>query len=82
VRSDPQLQQLYSELFPLEIKDWLRAIETRATPFVPGTEAARSVALIEACYKQRRLLELPWVRPDGHRPEILTSNQKTKNFIN
>ncbi len=65
VRSDPQLQQLFSELFPLQIKDWLRAIETRTTPFVPGTEAARSVALIEACYKQRRLLELPWVRPDG-----------------
>ena len=69
VRSDPQLQQLYSELFPLQIKDWLRAIETRATPFVPGTVAARSVALIEACYKQRRLLELPWVRPNGRKTQ-------------
>jgi hypothetical protein len=29
-------------------------------PEVPGSEARRSLALIEACYRQRRPLRLPW----------------------
>ena len=63
-------QQSRQERFALQIKDWLRAIETRETPLVSGVEAARSVALIEACYERRQLLELPWVRPEKLRQEI------------
>jgi predicted dehydrogenase len=53
------------ELFVLQIKDWLRAIETGVPPHGSGLEAARSIALIEACYRRRKLLELPWVTPNG-----------------
>lgn len=65
VSCDRQSEQLLLSLFDLQIEDWLRAIERGGTPFVTGTEAARSVALIESCYQQRRLLELPWVGAAG-----------------
>lgn len=62
-------QQSFQNLFVLQIKDWLRAIKTGKMPLVAGVEGARSIALIEACYKQRRPLELPWVRPEGVQPD-------------
>ena len=57
-------RQSFEELFVLQLKDWLQAIETGQVPLVSGMEAARSIALIEACYEQHRLLKLPWVRPE------------------
>lgn len=63
VSSDRELRQMFLSLFDMQIEDWLCAIETGEKPLVTGVEAARSVALIEACYKERRLLELPWVSP-------------------
>ena len=53
-------EQRFRELFPLQLQDWLDAIATGCPPRVGGAEAARSVALIERCYAQRRALELPW----------------------
>ena len=59
------------DLFRLQIEDWLRAIESGRSPLVPPEEGARSVALIEACYRERRLLELPWIRPaDAQLPRV------------
>jgi predicted dehydrogenase len=55
--------QDFNDLFVVQIEDWLRAIREKQVPFVPGDEAKRSVALIEACYKQRQTLDLPWMRP-------------------
>lgn len=55
--------QRYRELFVLQIEDWVRAIRRGTAPTVTGTEATRSVALIEACYGQRQPLHLPWERP-------------------
>lgn len=56
--------QEFEDLFVLQAKAWLQAIETgQTTLVVSGAEAARSIALIEACYERRQLLELPWVRP-------------------
>jgi hypothetical protein len=31
---------------------------------IAATDGIRSIALIEACYQQRRTWELPWLRPD------------------
>jgi predicted dehydrogenase len=76
VSSDPLLQQLFSDLYELQIKDWLRAIETGQPSLVPGIEAARSIGLIDACYKHRQLWEFPWVLPDGHK---LKTDQPAEN---
>lgn len=61
-------KQSFQELFVLQIKDWLQAIKSGKIPLVPGVEAARSIAFINACYEKRQLLELPWVRPDRLHP--------------
>lgn len=53
----------FLDVMAASFNDWVDAIRTRRTPAVSGPEAKRSVALIEACYRQRQPLELPWVAP-------------------
>jgi predicted dehydrogenase len=55
------IEQVFVDLFPIQIHDWVEAIRTGRLPTVPGTEGRRSVALIEACYSKRQGLELPWI---------------------
>ena len=49
-----------ADLFAWQIADFVRAIDTRTTPAVTGAEARRSVALIEACYRERQPLVFPF----------------------
>lgn len=51
-----------------EHDDFLSAVRSRRPPMVDVREALRSLALVESCYGQRRLWELPWVAPAGDRP--------------
>jgi len=60
--------QGFTDLFPLQIDDWIEAIRAGRPPTVPGVEGRRSVALIEACYATRKPLELPWMSPDNGGP--------------
>ena len=53
--------QRVADLIAAEHKDFLEAIKTGRPVTVPGAEGKRSVALIEACYAERRPLKLPWV---------------------
>ena len=67
VRSFPQqsVADCYRDLFILQLKDWCNAIQQEGRlPFISCVEAARSVTLIDDCYKNRRTLEQPWVRPE------------------
>ncbi len=50
------------DLFTAQLEDWVEAIQNGGQPLVPGEEARKSVELIEACYQNRKLLELPWQR--------------------
>lgn len=50
----------FTGAFVRQIDDFAAAIREGREPFVPGREGRRTVELIEACYKQRKLLELPW----------------------
>jgi predicted dehydrogenase len=50
----------FTDVFVRQIDDFARAIRLRREPLIPGVEGRRSLALIEACYAQRQLLELPW----------------------
>ena len=50
----------FTDVFVRQIDDFARAIRLRREPFIPGAEGRRSLALIEDCYAQRQLLELPW----------------------
>lgn len=55
------VEQPFTSLFEPQIQDWLEAIRGEHPPAAPGTEAIRTVQLMEACYAQRQRLEFPWV---------------------
>ena len=57
----PQSGQV--ELFVAEYDDFLEAIRRGRRPAVSGLDGSRSVTLIEACYRQRQPLFLPWDMP-------------------
>lgn len=57
----PLPNQWFSDVIAAEHEDFLEAIRTGRPPTVPGIEARRSIALIEACYAERRPLKPPWV---------------------
>ncbi|NNM74082.1 NAD-dependent epimerase/dehydratase family protein [Enterovirga aerilata] len=56
-------QQLFPALFDAEIRDFRASIETGAAQGVPGREGLAAVALVEAAYRIRTPLALPWAEP-------------------
>lgn len=54
-------KQGFFELFPLQLSDFVHSIQCGRPPRACGEEAARSVALIEACYQKREPLSLSWM---------------------
>lgn len=50
----------YYDCFAAQLRNVVAAIRGDETLCVPGTEARKSVALIEKCYRNRTLLEMPW----------------------
>jgi predicted dehydrogenase len=53
--------QNYTQSFMEQIRNVCRAIRGQEPLRVPGTEALPSMALIEQCYAQRRLMQMPWL---------------------
>ena len=51
----------YMDCFAAQLRNVVAAIYGAETLCVPGTEARKSVALIEKCYSNRKLLEMPWL---------------------
>jgi predicted dehydrogenase len=56
-------EQKVADLVAAEHMDFIEAIRTGRPPAVSGAEARRSLALVEACYAERHLWDLPWVEP-------------------
>lgn len=63
-RADGSLVQV----FVRQLEDFVRAVRTGQPPFVPGTEGARAVALVEACRARWTRLEQPWSRLPAGEP--------------
>lgn len=68
MRGDKLPKQVFKQLFQDQIRDWLSAIRTGASPRVSGEDGTREISLVEACYENRKLWELPWVRPEAGWP--------------
>lgn len=51
--------QSVDDLMTAQLEDWVEAIQTKRELYVTGEEARKSVALIEACYKNRKPFEMP-----------------------
>jgi predicted dehydrogenase len=49
-----------SDLFAWQMADFARAVQTHSSPAVPGSEARRSVAILESCYRRRQRLVFPF----------------------
>lgn len=50
------------DLFVAQFDEWLKAIRGEPSEYVSGEEGRRSIALIETCYAQRRMVLQPWQR--------------------
>jgi predicted dehydrogenase len=61
-----------ADLFRREFEDFVAAIENGHDPVVTGREGRKSVALMEACYARREMLEYPWEAPArSHAPHAV-----------
>jgi len=61
---EPNKDQGYLELFTAEIADFIAAMRNNRRPEVDGQSARSAIRLIEACYRHRQSLQLPWMRQD------------------
>ncbi len=53
----------FQEAFLVQVKDLIFALRTGSTPMVSAEEGIRSLRLIEHCYQNRTLMEMPWLGP-------------------
>jgi predicted dehydrogenase len=60
--AEPAESDHYLPMITASLHDWLDAIRHGREPLVSGAEGRRSVALIEACYRDRQPLVYPWLR--------------------
>lgn len=51
----------FQQAFLAQLRDVIAAVQTGANPTVPAEEGIRSLRLIEQCYRDRRLMEMPWL---------------------
>ena len=51
----------FMDCFVAQLRNVVSAICRREPLRVPGTEARKTVALIERCYRDRKLLNMPWL---------------------
>lgn len=54
----------FQQAFLAQLQDLILAIRTGGKPTVPGEEGIRSLRLIEQCYRERRMMEMPWLTPE------------------
>ena len=52
-----------ADIFRAQLAEWSESILQARAPFVPGSEAIKSLTLIEGCYARRRTLEPVWMTP-------------------
>jgi predicted dehydrogenase len=61
----------FLDCFVNQLRNVLAAVNGQEMVCVSGIEARKTVALIEACYRKRKLLEMPWLEP----AELLRARQ-------
>ena len=54
--------QSWDDMYAEQLRAFARVIVARSTPVVPGERVLSSMALLDQCYRERRPLELPWMR--------------------
>jgi predicted dehydrogenase len=54
----------FQQAFLAQLQDLIVALKTGGKPTVTGEEGMRSLRLIEQCYRERRMMEMPWLTPE------------------
>jgi myo-inositol 2-dehydrogenase / D-chiro-inositol 1-dehydrogenase len=54
----------FPQAFLAQLRDLIFAVQTGGHPAIPVEEGVRSLRLIEQCYQQRTLMNMPWLRPE------------------
>ena len=73
-------KQTVADLMASQLDNWIETIQKKHPPLVSGKDANRSIALIEACYKERKSIDMPWLRPILLKQEII-NNLKGKRIL-
>lgn len=69
-------------LFVDQLADWRRVVLGEKEPYVNGYEGARSITLIEKCYRERKGLDLPGVKTEKDQiPSPGIEGLKGKNIL-
>lgn len=55
-------RQSWNDVYANQLRAFAQTIATGKSAVVTGEEVARSVALIERCYRERQPLEFPWMK--------------------
>lgn len=59
----PSMGDTFSRMYADQLRAFARAIREGSEPVVSGESVLGTVALIERCYRERKPLPLPWLRP-------------------
>jgi predicted dehydrogenase len=54
----------FPQAFLAQLRDLIFAVRMGGRPAIPAEEGIRSLRLIEQCYQNRTLLEMPWLTPE------------------
>jgi predicted dehydrogenase len=54
----------FQQAFLAQLQDVIFALQTAGSPTIPAEEGIRSLRLIEHCYQNRTLMDMPWLTPE------------------
>jgi hypothetical protein len=64
----------YAQCFAEQIRNVCLAIRGKESLLVPASEALPSMAFIERCYANRRLMDQPWLSPaEWNKAQVLAN---------
>lgn len=61
----PATQREYKDFAPQVIANFVDAIQHGSAPLIPAHDVINSIELIDDCYSQATLFDLPWYRTEG-----------------
>jgi predicted dehydrogenase len=61
----------FPQAFLAELRDLICAVRSGGRPAIPAEEGIRSLRLIEHCYQNRTLMDMPWLTPEEQKSSRL-----------
>jgi predicted dehydrogenase len=68
----------FQQAFLAQLQNVIAAVRGNSQPLVPADEGIRSLRLIEQCYQNRSLMEMPWLSPEERKASGLLATGGTR----